>query len=207
MNFAVVLHKDRLKLWYNQTVSDLFEDIADIPLPPPNQWDPSRMSVLLSFFSRTPGILWLQRGIRNQSHYWLVFMCNTVWLIMIPIGVRQCRTKHHIRYPEWNTACSDVHGPLWKPITPISSHTALFHVVVKKKWQLKIGFTCTMFHPQIVYLSDEIHFMLKHFRSKAFCRQTLVWRHCFLCVGFNCHLSCTKHQKECFVTFFCQDFF
>lgn len=90
---------------------------------------------------------------------------------MMPLAVRQHRTKRHIRYAEWNTGCSDVHDvhyPLWKLITPISSFSAftLFCVEVKKKWQQQRGFTCTMFHPQIVHLSEEINFRFKHTEVK-----------------------------------------
>lgn len=63
--------------------------------------------------------------------------------------------------------CSDVCGPLWKLITAISSHAASFCGELKEKWQRQIGFTCTMFHPHIVALSGEIHFILKDFKSKA----------------------------------------
>lgn len=61
-NLEDMLRERRLELCGNQMISDLYEDIADVPLPPPNQWDPSHKSVLLSSFSRTPGILWLQSG-------------------------------------------------------------------------------------------------------------------------------------------------
>ena len=49
----------RPQLRGNHMIWGLFDDIADAPLPLPNQWDPSRKSALPSFFSRTPGIPWL----------------------------------------------------------------------------------------------------------------------------------------------------
>lgn len=105
-NSEDVLHERRLKLRGNQMISDLFQDIADVPLPPPNQWDPSHKSVLLSSFSRTPRILWLQRGSGISQ------IIDQLWYVthsLIDNNVTAEGYKHHImvRYPEWNTGCSE----------------------------------------------------------------------------------------------------
>lgn len=70
-------------------ISDLLKDNADIPLPPPNQWDPSHKSALPSSFSRTPGILWLWSGSEINhiiGYVWYVthsktdnHMSNSLW--------------------------------------------------------------------------------------------------------------------------------
>jgi len=117
-NVKDVLHE--LKLW-----GHLFEDMAELPLPPPSRWDPSHKSVLPSVFSRTPETQWLQTG-SGYTHIIVWYVTDRV-INMNETAVgrslwTRCRTN--TRYPEWNTGCSDVHRPLKKLITAISSQTA-----------------------------------------------------------------------------------
>lgn len=185
-------------------LSDLFEDFADVPPPPPNQWDPSHKSVLPSSFSRTPGILWLQKGpginyIIDQLWYVIDSVINNHVTAEGHSLWAQCRTKLHIMFNILSETLAAVtcmaHYGNW--LQPSVHRLIRFCREVQPKWLQQIGFTCTMFHPQIVSLSGEIHFMLKDFKSKAFCGQNSVWRHYFLCVSLYCDLSCTQHQKCC----------
>ena len=77
-------------------ISDLFGEMADVPLPPPNQWDPSHKSALPSAFSRTPRIPWLQRGIRNQLRYWSTLICTSQY-DWESCDCRGPLTPHHTR--------------------------------------------------------------------------------------------------------------
>lgn len=92
-----------------------------------------------------------------------------------------------------------------RPITAISWQTASWED--KEKRQQQIGFPCTTSHPQITALSGKLHFMFKAFKSKAFCGLNSFWRHCSLCVGLHCDLSCTQHQKFVSIIFFLSGMF
>ena len=151
-------------------ISDLFGEIADVPLPPPNQWDPSHKSVLPSAFSRTPRILWLQRGIRNQLRYWSTPICTS----QCDWESCDCRgplTPHH-------ALISRVKQRLQRPAQPIMKTNYSHQFIVSLSLSLSLspsllwswrkvatanGLSLYKVSPQIVSLSGEIHCVLKDF--------------------------------------------